>query len=111
MVTALQTEVTEGATIDKTLMEAKMNLMPSLVFQISYSETPKMFLGNFLEDGTRLKTFLIPLAFLAAVVKDQPDLECITNLRIIIQLTISSTKLAQIMPWQIRSDHLLPILV
>ena len=59
MVTALQTEVTEGATIDKTLMEAKMNLMPSLVFQISYSETPKMFLGNFLADGTRLKTFLI----------------------------------------------------
>ena len=36
-----------------------MNLMPSLVFQISYSETPKMFLGNFLADGTHLKTFLI----------------------------------------------------
>ena len=58
MVTALQTEVTEGATIDKTLMEAKTNLMPSLAFQISYSETPKMFLGNFLVDGIRLKTFL-----------------------------------------------------
>ena len=59
MVTALQTEVTEAATIGKTLMEATMNLMPFLAFQISYSETPKMFSKNFLVDGTRLKTFLI----------------------------------------------------
>merc|ERR1719447_1104483 len=91
--------------VTKTLTEytGPMNLMPFLAFQISFSETLKMCSENSLEVETHSRIFLTPSDFLGVVDKDLPDLECITSLRIIIQLI--NTKSAQIRHLQILSDH------